>query len=511
MSGSSNSFARSKDGGRPVLTATTIFKSYGGVKALKGVDLRLFSGEVHGLCGENGSGKSTLLKILSAQVRRDSGSIQIAEQEVSFDRPDEALSAGISTVTQELTLVSELSIAENVLMGPRKPRSWRGIDWKATALQAELILSKLGCEFDVMRPVSDLALGEQQMVEIARALSSDLKILILDEPTSSLANHEVDALLNAVRTLSLEGVATIFISHRMEEVFAICDRLTVIRDGRLVSSGMTSQYNPHSLVTDMLGREPEFLVQPTRSVRTENPILAITDLCVPGKLRNLHFDLFPGEIVGLAGLVGSGQVALLETLFGESSDMTGKVVLEGKEFRANSPVAAMRQGVGFVPGDRKGKGLVLAMSVGDNLFMAESSKKQRFLRANGKKIVERVRAAIATFGIIAESGNVDVLRLSGGNQQKVLLAKWLHTNPKILLLDEPTRGVDVGAKIEIHRLLRNQAAKGLSILLSSSELPELIQVCDRILVMYKGSFVAEFSSENAKETEIMSYAMGHGA
>ena len=493
----------------PVLEAAGVMKAYGGVQALKGVDFALFGGEVHALCGENGSGKSTMLKILSAQIAPDAGTISMNGAAVSMRNPVESLAAGISMVTQERTLVSELSVGENVLLGPRKPRSRWGIDWRATRQRAREALDALDCDADVDDLVQNLPPGQAQLVEIARALTNDTKVLILDEPTSSLSAHEVDSLFRAMRALRERGVATVFISHRTQEVFEISDRLTVLRDGRLVSTGVAADYSPTRLVSDMLGRELSAFVPPPEYQTSADAVLSLDALSVRGKFSDVSLSVGKGEIVGIAGLVGAGHSEVLETIFGLHQREAGRIIIDGKAVSIKDAPAAIRAGIGFVPGDRKVGGLVLDMSVLENALMARTSTAARWARPRSVSSVAFVEQCVADFSIVTESLDTPVVRLSGGNQQKVLISKWIGTNPSILLLDEPTRGVDVGAKAEIYRILLAQRDAGLSIVISSSEAPELLTLCDRIVVMHAGRVAGTLHKHEADEGAIFRLAMGH--
>ena len=478
-----------------MLVAEGLHKHYGGARALRGAGLSLFPGEVHGLCGENGSGKSTLLKIVSAQVQADQGRVVLDGRETRFGDASRAL-------------VDDLSVAENIFLGPRKPRSWYGVDWRETHRRARRLLDSLGCRIDLDTPVGRLRPDLQQMVEIARALSSDARVLILDEPTSSLADDEVESLFEAVRALKGSGVATVFVSHRVREVFALCDRITVLRDGEVVGTGSIDAFDERRLVSLMLGRELAALaIEDRRQELVEGAVLRVRDLSVPGRLSGVGFDVAPGEVVGLAGLVGAGRSDLLGALFGLESGISGVVEVDGRRVVPRGPAQAMALGFGFVPADRKTYGLVLDMSVRENLLMARASAKRRLARPNRGSERRAVAAAVREFGISAAGADASASQLSGGNQQKLVLAKWFATEPRVLLLDEPTRGVDVGAKADIYRLLEAAKERGLAILVSSSETSELLLLCDRILVMARGRITASFDRADADETVIARAAM----
>ena len=499
------------DGGGLALRARGIVKHYGGVRALRGVDFELHGGEVHGLVGENGSGKSTLLKVLSGQVQPQGGGLELDGQAVWFTDATHAVAAGVAAVTQETTLVPALSVAENIMLGPRKPRTWSGIDWRATRREASAALSRLGLRLDPGMPVGALRPDQQQMVEIARAISTNARVLILDEPTSSLDDDETEALFAVVRELKRQGLAIVFVSHRMKEVFSLVDRITVLRDGSVVDSGPLIEYDRDGIVHLMTGRRVRDVVPTHSRPASDDAILEVRGLASPGCLRGIDMTVERGSIVGLAGLVGAGRAELLGSLFGLMPHTTGTVRIDGEPVELRSPADAMRHGLAFVPGDRKNMGLVLDMSVRENLLMARTASQPRLRRTNAEVERRLVGAAAGDFGVRLESAAAEVWRLSGGNQQKVVLAKWLATNPRILMLDEPTRGVDIGAKADIYELLRKLRDDGLTILVSSCETPELLALCDRILVLYRGEVAGSVDALGADEAVITQMAMGHRA
>ena len=494
-----------------MLRAQSVYKRFGGVQALAGATLEVRAREVHGLCGENGSGKSTLLRIVSAQLRADEGRLLLDGRPTAFGDPSEALAAGIATVTQETTLVPDLSVAENIFLGPRKPRTWRGVDWRATRRRAAALLAQLDCDVDLNVPAGRLRPNLQQLVEIARALSMDARVLILDEPTSSLADDEVESLFSAVRALKESGVATVFVSHRLHEVFALADRVTVLRDGAVVGTGPIGEFDQRSLIHLMIGRELEELELDHGLHEVEDAALRVRGLSVPGRVQDVSLNVGAGEVVGLAGLVGAGRSDLFDALFGLARESSGTIEVRGRELRPRDPHDSMRAGLAYVPADRKRLGLVLDMSVRENVVMASTSRLRRYQRPRRAREQTRVAAATRDFRIAAPSSAQPVSRLSGGNQQKVVLAKWLETDPSVLVLDEPTRGVDVGAKAEIYTLLDAVKRRGVGMLVSSSETSELLLLCDRILVMYRGRIVARLRREEADEATIARFAMGHGS
>ena len=492
----------------PVLRALGVQKRFGGVHALRGAHLEVHAGEVHVLVGENGSGKSTLLKILSGQLHPDAGEIILDGRHTSFRGAADALRQGIATVTQETTLAPDLSVAENVLLGRRMPRRGRLIDWRGTRARARAALERLDLDIDPSTPVRRLRPDQQQMVEIARALSIDARVLILDEPTSSLTDDEVESLFAIVRRLREQRVATIFVSHRLNEIFAVGDRLTVMRDGHTVGGGPVPEFDRPRLIHLMVGRALGEEQSPQHAEFDAAAVLRVRGLSVPGACDAVDLDVAPGEIVGLAGLVGAGRTELLEAIFGLRR-CQGRIEVAGSPVSYRSPRQAIRDGVALVPSDRKAQGLVLEMSVRENLMMASTAGLLRVRRPSTTRELAAVGSAIRDLHIRTHSPDASVATLSGGNQQKVVLGKWLATSPRLLMLDDPTRGVDVGAKAEIYRLLREAAGRGIGIVASSSEIPELLTLCDRIVVMFRGRVAASLTREEATEAVIAHFAGGH--
>jgi ABC-type sugar transport system ATPase subunit len=491
----------------PFLRIAGLHKRFVGVHALRGAELTVERGEVHALVGANGSGKSTLINILSGQIAPDAGTITLAGERVRLGRAEQALAAGIATVTQETTLVPHLSVAENILLGPRKVRGPLGIDWQATRRRAAEILELLGARFPVDQRVASLRPDQQQLVEIARAISMNARLLLLDEPTSSLTEDEVSVLFELVRSLQEHGLTTIFVSHRMSELFAIADRITVLRDGRTIESGAVAAYDPNRIIELMVGRTPEPAVAEARIDPGDRPLLRVHDLS-SGNVAGATFSVAAGECVGLAGLTGAGRTELLDTIFGLRRASGGSIELDGRTLRPRRVADAIARGVAYVPGDRKNLGLVLNMTLAENVVMPATSARRRLRVPSRRRERARVATVVGEFGIRAASPDARVATLSGGNQQKVVLAKWMHAGPRLLLMDEPTRGVDVAAKAEIHRLLANAKARGLGILVSSSESEELQLLCDRILVMFRGRIVADLDRAEATEANLAHYAMG---
>jgi ABC-type sugar transport system ATPase subunit len=493
----------------PILRAEGMQKWYGGVHALRGVRIEVYPGEVHALVGENGSGKSTLLRILSGQISPDGGEIVFAGRRTTFHGATDALRQGIAMVTQETTLAPDLSIAENVFLGHRMARRFGLIDWRQTQRRAQDALARLGLDLNPSQLVRRLRPDQQQLIEIARALSIDARVLILDEPTSSLTEDEVAALFTIVRRLGDHGVATIFVSHRLVEVAAVADRITVLRDGLTVGGGLASELDRPRLIHLMVGRALEEAEPPPVDGQARaDVVLRARNLNLPGAFVGIDLEVAPGEIVGLAGLVGAGRSELLESLFGLHR-VSGSVEIGRRPVLYHSPRQAIRDGLAFVPADRKLQGLVLEMSVRENLMMASTSLLARLRYPGAAREVAATRKAIEDLRIRTHSTRAAVSTLSGGNQQKVVLGKWLTTKPRVLMLDEPTRGVDVGAKAEIYRLLFDAARTGIGILVSSSEIPELLTLCDRIVVMFRGRVAASLARGEATEPMIAHFAGGH--
>ncbi|MGH9028101.1 MAG: sugar ABC transporter ATP-binding protein [Acidimicrobiales bacterium] len=494
------------------LSAVNLHKKFGGVAALRGAHLCVERGEIHSLVGANGSGKSTLLNVLSGQLLPDTGTVHLDGRMVRLGNPVRALAMGIATVTQETTLVPELSVAENVLLGPRKKRRWYGIDWRATHQEVARLLEQLEVDFDTRDTVSHLRPDQQQMVEIARALSIQAKVLVLDEPTSALTEHEVEVLFRLVRSLRGRGMTIIFVSHRMSELFQLADRITILRDGATVDSGHIGAYDVERIVEKMVGRAGRSRRAPsTGQDRARDPLLSVRELCVDSRVRGVTFDLSEGEALGIAGLGGSGRGALLDGIFGSLPRTSGSVRASAVPLSSGNIRQAMANGLAYVPGDRKRLGLVSHMTVAENLSMAITSSAGRLRPVRTARERALVRDAVREFGLVAKDSAQPCSMLSGGNQQKLLMAKWLFTKPKVLLMGEPTRGVDVGAKRDIYEMMLTQKSEGLAMVISSSETEELLLLCDRVLVMFRGEVVADVPRQAADESVITHFAMGGSA
>lgn len=491
-----------------VLEMRGISKTYPGVRALEEVDLEVRRGEVHALVGENGAGKSTLMKILAGAETRDKGRIVIDGQVVTDLTPQKAMALGIGVIYQEFNLVPYLSVAENIFLG-REPRGripgW--VDFKRMYSESENILHSLGAYFDVRTPVNQLSVAQQQMVEIAKASSRKVKVLAMDEPSATLTEHELQNLFALIRRLKQQGVAIIYISHRLEEIFEIGDRVTVLRDGKKVGTRDVKEVTREELIRMMVGRELQDLI-PKEPAPLGPPVLEVRGLSRKGVLDNISFLVRRGEIVGLAGLVGAGRTELARTIFGADPYDSGEIFLEGKPVQIRSPREAIQQGIGLVPEDRKQVGLILSMVVRENITLAGLRQLLNLGFVHRKKEREVASRFIEDLMIRTPSLEQEVKNLSGGNQQKVVLAKWLFTKARVMIFDEPTRGIDVGSKAEIHHLMNRLAQQGTAILMISSELPEILGMSDRILVMHQGRIVGELSREEATQEKIMHLATG---
>jgi ABC-type sugar transport system ATPase subunit len=481
-------------GAPPVLELRNIRKAYGGVVALSDASLEVRGeGAVHALAGENGSGKSTLLGILSGQLAADSGEMWMHGRRTSFRSPADAIAAGICMVSQETSIAPDLTVGENVLLG-RMDRRWWGVDRPASMRTAQTFLARLGTGVDPRERAGDLPPDQLQLVEIARALSMDARVLILDEPTSSLTASEAESLLTVVDDLRGDGVVTIFVSHRMSEVFAIADDVTVLRDGRVAFSGPVSSQTSDSLVAAMLGPAKAAMTAELASGRHPElgeTLLEARGLSVPDVLSEVSLSVRAGEVVGLAGLEGAGRAELLECLFGELAPSAGSIAVRGEACAPRGPRDSVNAGVAYLPPDRKTRGLVLPMSIRGNASIVGTLRRPRLAPPDTRLEESLLDRLVRKTTLRMAAADAPVSSLSGGNQQKIALGKWLAGGKDVLLLDEPTRGVDIGAKLEIHALLRELAAEGAAVLVSSSENEELLAVCDRIVVMARQRVVAE--------------------
>ncbi|MGW6271888.1 sugar ABC transporter ATP-binding protein [Streptomyces sp. NPDC055060] len=494
----------------PVLAVQGLSKSFGAVRALHDVSLELYAGEAHALAGENGAGKSTLIKTLAGVHRPDAGALSLDGSPVVFNGPKDARDAGVAVIYQEPTLFPDLSVAENIFMGRQPRRSLGRVDHKAVHAAAQALFERLGVDLDPEHPARGLSIADQQIVEIAKALSFDARVLIMDEPTAALTGSEVARLFGVVRTLREQGAAVLFISHRLEEIFELCQRVTTLRDGGLIASEPLEGLTEDDLVRRMVGRDLDELY-PKQDTRVGEIALSVRRLTREGVFTDVSFDVRRGEIVGLAGLVGAGRSEVARAVFGVDRWDAGTVEVQGKALINGAPSTAMAAGLALVPEDRRAQGLVMDMSIERNIgltglrttvragLMDRGAERSRSLDWAVRLQVKYARIADA------------VGTLSGGNQQKVVLAKWLATRPQVLIVDEPTRGIDVGTKAEVHRLLSELAADGVAVLMISSDLPEILGMADRVLVMHEGRLTAEIPRARATEESVMAAATGRTA
>jgi rhamnose transport system ATP-binding protein len=492
----------------PALVLEHAAKSFGAVQALIDGSVTLRGGEVHALLGENGAGKSTLVKILAGVYQPDSGTLEMTGRAVTLHGPAAARAAGIAVIYQEPTLFPDLTVAENMFIGRQPLRNGRRIDRRAMQDEAAATFKRLGVPLDPARIARGLSIADQQVVEIGKALSLDARVIVMDEPTAALSAAEVDRLFEVIRTLKAQDAAVLFISHRLEEVFAICQTVTVMRDGRHVLTSDLTGLTANDLVRAMVGRELAERPPETVGAAPGEPMLTVDRLTREGVFTDISFTVRSGEIVALAGLVGAGRSEVARAVFGIDRYDAGQVTVRGRRLKKASPTSAMAAGIGFVPEDRRQQGLVMDMSVQQNVALAslDTLRKGGLIRASA----ERAMAADWAARLAIKYGRLTdpVSMLSGGNQQKVVLAKWLGRKPAVLIVDEPTRGIDVGTKAEVHHLLTELARSGVAVLMISSELPEVLGVAERVLVMREGRLVAEFSHAEASEESIMAAAMG---
>jgi len=483
-----------------------VSKAFAATQALSDVSLELYGGEVHALVGENGAGKSTLVKILAGIYQPDAGEVLLDGEPTTIGGPAEARARGIAVVHQEPRLFPDLTVAENVFIGHAPKGLLGSVDWASMRRTADELFAELDVRLDVGLPVRGLSMADQQLIEIAKALSIDAGVLILDEPTASLSAHEVERLFAIVRRLRARGVAVLFVSHRLDEVFQLCDTATVFRDGRKVVTSTTAALTTADLVRHMVGRAVTLF--PKAEVAAGDLLLEVEGLSRSGAFRDVTFSVHEGEIVGLAGLVGAGRTEIARVLFGIDRREAGRVRLGGAEVAFASPSEAMAAGVAYLPEDRHQEGLVLDFSIARNVTLPILAR--LFPRLLMRADKERDVARQATDGLDVRMTGVDQAAgaLSGGNQQKVVLAKWLASKPRLLILDEPTRGIDIGAKVEVHRIVSELAGTGLGIILISSDLPEVLAMSDRILVLHEGRITAELPRAQATEERVMLAATG---
>jgi ABC-type sugar transport system ATPase subunit len=492
-----------------LLSLQNITKTFPGVRALNDVSIEVKAGEIHGLLGENGAGKSTLMKVLNGVYQADNGEILWQGKPVKITSPHDAQNVGISMIHQELALVPYLDVGKNIYLG-REPKGLLPgmVNWGKMYRDANALVNELGLQVDVRRAVRFFSIAQQQMVEVAKALSLDAQLIIMDEPTSSLTDREVETLFDQMRQLRERGVAIIFISHRLEEIFTICDRVTVLRDGEWVATNDVQDITPDTLIQQMVGREVSQIYEQRSDAPSDEVILSVQNLSRRNVVRDVSFELRKGEVLGIAGLVGAGRTEMVEAIFGVHPATSGEIILDGEHVKMTRPDKAIQKGIGFVTEDRKGQGLFPILNVASNIGMGKLGEMVRPLFIHWGKVYNLANDFIKRLDIRTPSADQLVGNLSGGNQQKVIIARWLSLNPKVLILDEPTRGIDVGAKSEIYRLIHRLAGQGMGILMVSSELPELLGVCDRILVMHEGRLSGEFDPQAATQDDLMTAATG---
>jgi len=490
--------------GELLLQMSGVQKRFGGAVALQGTNLSIRAGEIHALLGENGAGKSTMLKILAGVHVNDGGTIKLGGKDFRTGSPQDSIEQGIAVIYQEPSLFLDLTLAENVFIG-RQPKKGRIIDWKFAQNEAKRLFKELGVDLDPKRQARGLSIADQQVVEIAKALSMNANIILMDEPTAALSATEVERLMTVMKSLKAANKAVIFVSHRLDEVFAISDFITVMRDGATVSDNLVEKTDLQKVIKEMVGRELTEMFPKTEN-KIGSVVLEVNDLTNPAYFRNISFNVKKGEIVALAGLVGAGRSEVARAIFGVDKYETGSVKINGKALPAGSPVAAMKEKIALVPEDRRQQGLFMVAGVNRNISIESFTNLVDKGLINFKRERELTNTWKEKLSIKFSNQNDPVERLSGGNQQKTVLAKWLATDPDLLIVDEPTRGIDVATKAEVHRLINQAASEGKAVLMISSELPEVLGMADRIIVMREGRQVAELSRKEATQEKVISAA-----
>ena len=484
-----------------------IDKSFGTNQVLKSAGFLLEDGEVHALMGENGAGKSTLMKILTGVYTRDAGTVWVDGKEVLYKNPQEAEKAGIVFIYQELNVLFDLTVEENLFMGKEITKGFGICDKKAMRKQAQEIMDRMGVNIPVTAKMSDLSVGQQQMVEICKALMVDAKVLIMDEPTAALTQSETEVLFDVIKSLRKKGVSIVYISHRMEEIFELCDRITILRDGTYIDTKFIKDIDMDDIVQMMIGRTigERF---PSRDVKVGEEVFRAEGLTSGKLFKNVSFSVKAGEVLGVSGLMGAGRTEIMQAIFGNIPMESGKLFIEGKEVSIKNPRQAIAAGIGFITEDRKTEGLLLEKSIAENIEIANLKKISNKSVLSKEKQKEIVRKGIEEFRIKCFGPDHLCTNLSGGNQQKVVLAKWIYTDPKILILDEPTRGVDIGAKKEIYNVINDMAARGVAVIMVSSELPEVLGMSDRIMIVHEGRITGIVDAAEANQAKVMTLATG---
>jgi len=490
----------------PLLSMLEINKSFNGIQVLSDVDFEIDAGEIVALIGENGAGKSTLMKILLGLYHADKGQILIEGKTINITNPSSAIAMGISMIHQEICLVPDLSIAENIWLG-REPIKNGLVKWTELKEKTNFLISQLGIEMNPNEKVKNLSVAEKQMVEIVRAISYDAKLIIMDEPTSALTEKEITQLFRFMRDLKAKGIAMIFITHKLREIFEIADKAVILRDGCRVASGSIKDFSSVGMIEHMVGRELKN-IYPKINNSIGNVVLEIKNFSKKGVFENINFKAYKGEILGITGLLGAKRTELMNAIFGADNPDSGEMYIEGKKISITSPSSAIKLGIGMVMEDRQKRGLVLCRSVNENIALPNYDLFRKGMIANNKIALDRCKDMIQQLSIKTRTPFVAARSLSGGNQQKVCIAKWLVATPKIMILDEPTRGIDVGAKFEIYQLMNKLTREGVCIIMVSSELPEVLGMSNRIIVMHEGTIQAELSREEATQEKIMTYAVG---
>ena len=484
-----------------------INKSFGSNQVLKDAGFFLKDGEVHALMGENGAGKSTLMKILTGVYTKDSGTVLVDGREVNYKNPQEAEKAGIVFIYQELNVLFDLTVEENLFMGKEITKAFGVCDRKAMRAKAKEVMERVGVNIPVDAVMSDLSVGQQQMVEICKALMVDAKVLIMDEPTAALTQSETEGLFKVINSLREKGVSIVYISHRMEEIFELCDRITILRDGQYIDTRYIKDITMDDIVQMMIGREIGERY-PKREAVIGDEVIRVEGLTHHKLFRDVSFSVRAGEVLGVSGLMGAGRTEIMQAIFGNLPIVGGKLFIEGKEVSIQNPRQAIAAGIGFITEDRKTEGLLLEKSIAENIELANLGKVSDNNVLSKKKGAELVKRGIEEFRIKCFGPEHECGNLSGGNQQKVVLAKWIYTDPKILILDEPTRGVDIGAKKEIYNVINELAAKGVAVIMVSSELPEVLGMSDRIMVVHEGHVTGIIDGEQADQAKVMTLATG---
>lgn len=488
-----------------ILKVNSLSKSFFGVKALDNIHFDLKRGEVHALMGENGAGKSTFMKILIGLLKADAGSISFNSEQIENMDVHSIMQKGISMIHQEILMVPDLSVAQNIFLGREIKRAYL-LDEQAINQQAENLLLSMGLNINVRTKAKNLSIAELQLIEIAKAVSNNARVIIMDEPSSALSEKEVEILFNTIKDLKSKGVAIIYISHKMEEIYQIADRITVLRDGKYITTKHSAELDKSSLISLMVGRELEELFSASSTAQQE-VILKVKNLNTKGKFSDINFEVYAGEVLGIAGLMGAGRTEIARAIFGLDSFESGEIMLKGKKLKIRSPKDAIREGIGYVSEDRKALGFIPELSVKQNISLSSILNYSKAWFINEKK-EEKASSKIAHQLNIKASGlNQKVMNLSGGNQQKVVIARVLMASPSLIILDEPTRGIDIGAKHEIYNLIRQLTESGLAVIMISSELPEILGMSNRVLVLSKGKQKTILTQKEASQEKIMQYAL----